>query len=1086
MKKNDKPNLGTQRLISRCVLSALALLGAAYAAAADEKTFAEVPLYLDGRTTSKLSDDFPLPKVMLLIDDSGSMEWIPGADHVFPQGSEKSRLQITKEALTRVVNEYDGKLQWGFQVLNNHNVNLPGYVTDKQVMLDTINNKLGASGGTPMTDRYYQVSQIVRDQTAARCERNFMVVMSDGDANGSQVAGGGWEYVYNSMGQVSGYRPIQSGVRPLYANNTINDAYFGEKTGGQYQSSARWIASRNVWSINIWDTVWDRDNGLGWFSKTLATKDFKSSGVDIYGKSWNGVAEDPRDPNNPTESIYKNQLVQTYTVGFGEGLSAEGRKYLENGASSAGNYFDARNADDLVGAFAKIFSSIENSAKFKGLDPTPSAAAPAVTNPGASSAAAVVEVDNATWSSRLKFYQINSDGTVNADAFSEPSFANRKTIINDGKTNRLVVNLADNDMSNANFGLSDTNAADKLEWRDALLKWTARSQDDTEISNLAKSKKYSQDYRIRAIGKRDLGDILDSSVNTIGDIRNGRNEFLVTAANDGMVHLFQSAANDANPYDLKLSYIPAGMERHDDQGQPTTMGHYLKSLASPNYGNTEPHRYMVNGGIVVRRTADGKGMDGLAKGQQSFLFGAMGQGGRGAYALNIGGQERTGGVENIGLNAGQDSWLSQVPLFETEKGAGNTLGYTVGMPQIGRISIQRDEIVSLTENVRYAGFLASGYSRVRGGENETALYVYEMLGQEAGSGEVKGDKAGTLIQKITVDGGVGGLSAPTLVDTDFDGVVDVAYAGDFGGSMYRFDLRGAKPSDWKVERIYKGDQTQPITAAPAISRRAANKYVVIFGTGSDVYEDDGANTDQQAIYGIFDDLSKEVVPSEIATSTSDGNTLLVQTLTPTEVSGQTAYTLSDNKIAGHKGWKINLNSDGERVVVKPTMVLRTAVISTRTYSTKAPEVKQVKSADGTKVDVCVPEEIVTGSTSSTMLLGVNAETGGQPSKRSGYVQFIKGDVGVQPYAYAGLRQPGIISFTYMDSTKLNDSPVTRDGDSGGSGTDQPFKAANTEIPNNKCFSRQAMRVLLTNSSSSFDVEGRVCGIRRLSWREIFF
>ena len=85
-----------------------------------------------------------------------------------------------------------------------------------------------------------------------------------------------------------------------------------------------------------------------------------------------------------------------------------------------------------------------------------------------------------------------------------------------------------------------------------------------------------------------------------------------------------------------------------------------------------------------------------------------------------------------------------------------------------------------------------------------------------------------------------------------------------------------------------------------------------------------------------------------------------------------------------------------------------------------------------------------------------------------------------------MKYDGITSFTYMDATKLNDSPVTRDGDSGGSGTDQPFKAPNSEIPNNKCFSRDAVRVLLTNKNESFDIEGRICGIRRLSWREIFF
>lgn len=711
-------------------------------------------------------------------------------------------------------------------------------------------------------------------------------------------------------------------------------------------------------------------------------------------------------------------------------------------------------------------------------------------------------MDSGTWSSRLKFYQINADGTVNTAAFSEPSFDNGQTILNDGTKNYLISIIGNRDKTNADFGISGGTPRDQLEWKNALLEWTARRADDNTLKTTAANNGYSQPYRVRETtpdDKRNLGDILDSSLHTIGDQVNGRNEFLITAANDGMVHLFQSQDSSTNPYDLKVSYIPAGMERDDDAGNPTTMGKYLKDVAHENYGKAIPHRYMVNGGIVVRRTA--KSSDTSKTGQRSFLFGAMGQGGRGAYALNIGGVDRSDNSD-VGLDAA--SVEDSVPLFETAKGAGNTLGYTVGTPQIGRISVERgaDGVVSLTEKVRYAGFLASGYrvkGTVAGKTNETALYVYDMLGQEADSGKAGGAAAGSLIRKIEVSGGVGGLSSPTLVDADFDGVIDVAYAGDYGGNMYRFDLRGEKPADWKVTRIYTGytdstgKATQPITAAPAVSRRSANKYVVIFGTGSDIYADDKDNTDQQAVYGIFDDLPAVTEIAKTVVTPANSGELLEQTLTSKKVTvtdpddkdkkktiETDAYTLSDNKmVAGKKGWKINLAAGGERVVVKPTMILRTAVITTRSYKV------DTKTENKGGADVCLPEVTTTGVESFTMLLGVNAETGGQPNKRSGYVQFIK-DNSVSKDYYAGLRQPGIISFTFMDPTKLNDSPVTRDGDSGGSGTDQPLKVADTEVPNNKCFSREAVRVLLTNKGTDFTVDGRICGIRRLSWREIFF
>ncbi len=46
----------------------------------------------------------------------------------------------------------------------------------------------------------------------------------------------------------------------------------------------------------------------------------------------------------------------------------------------------------------------------------------------------------------------------------------------------------------------------------------------------------------------------------------------------------------------------------------------------------------------------------------------MGQGGRGAYALNVGGQNRVTGAAT-GLNADSSAWKEEVPLFETAKGA---------------------------------------------------------------------------------------------------------------------------------------------------------------------------------------------------------------------------------------------------------------------------------------------------------------------------------------------------------------------------------------------------------------------------------
>ncbi|HFA7343022.1 TPA: pilus assembly/adherence protein PilC, partial [Neisseria gonorrhoeae] len=255
------------------------------------------------------------------------------------------------------------------------------------------------------------------------------------------------------------------------------------------------------------------------------------------------------------------------------------------------------------------------------------------------------------------------------------------------------------------------------------------------------------------------------------------------------------------------------------------------------------------------------------------------------------------------------------------------LGYTVGTPQIGKI-----------RNGKYAAFLASGYAakQIASQENKTALYVYDLK-----------DTLGTPIAKIEVKGGKGGLSSPTLVDKDLDGIVDIAYAGDRGGNMYRFDLSDSNPSKWSVSTIFEGQR--PITSAPAVSR-LADKRVVIFGTGSDLSESDVFNTDEQYIYGIFDDDNRTV---NVKVTNGTGGGLLEQVL---KEENKTLFLNKGSDGSGSKGWVVKLK-EGQRVTVKPTVVLRTAFVTIRKY----------------KDDGCGAD---------TAILGINTADGGALTPRS--------------------------------------------------------------------------------------------------------
>ncbi len=1111
---------GRHRLIHASVASALALIS--FSVQANTQQFAKVPFYLQNETAVSGQ-----PKVkhniMFLIDDSGSMQWNV-------QGKETSvwadkRITITKEALKSVLKEYGEKqrFQWGLQTLhNNGHTDTPdrmGFTDNWQDVQRRVDG-IDPGHATPITRRYYEVvKNFVMPNIKYRCQKSYVIVMSDGDANMScsnQVPGEDprlsrntnfnydRDYYYSNY-----YHRIERSANTLAYQyfgpsevKTIDDAYgpgklFDDRHGFkgyfdfpiyQYESflpenerkllcqSSKYAREyspfykRDIWVaageiiVPYWDRNYkDEKRGLRFFSRTLAEKDIKTAkdGLDDAGKSWDG------DPSDPKGVDYSKQLVQTFTVGFGEGISEVGREYLEKGASRPDWYFNAAKKEDLLEAFKTIVENIESDSKnvkFEGVSST----APATTSAGIPDMAATVHLNTGSWSSQLRFYKLNRDGTpINTTKFDQPSFNNRLTLVNDGSKTYFIDRVADNEASNADFGISDGSAKDKLEWKNALLKWTGRAGNDETIKADAETKGYSQSYRIRPTDsadsskdERNLGDILDGSVAAVGDKRDNRQEFLVAAANDGMVHIFRNDT-PSNPYDLKLSYIPAGMEREDDQGQATTLGKVLKDVARDGYGSSTPHRYMVNGGFVLRQTPD----------KQTFMFGAMGQGGRGAYALNIGAV----------ANSDRSGWNKTVPLFETEKGSGNKLGYTIGSTQIGRVSIKRNATpVNLESDVRYAGFLASGYRTedVNSADNETALYVYDMTGKEAGTkgtGSNVSD-AGKLLAKIPAPNGKGGLSTPTLVDTDFDGIVDFAYAGDRYGNMFRFDLSGETPSKWSAQMIFQGSGNQPITSAPAVSRRSKDKYVVIFGTGSEIYHSElDVATQNNAVYGIYDDTSKEAVLAK-----SD------------ELTGQTVQadgeyiSVTNNKVSeDQKGWKLALGS-GERVTVKPTMILRTAVVTIRKYK------QEVIHTNSSSTDVCLPDSTSTQTTAKTIILGVNAENGGRLGLRDARIsdknrQFIKRENNGQVYYASGMVFDGVVNFTYLNGSKADDSPVTADGDSGGTGTDKELNAT-PSVPNNKCFATQAERSLLTNSDKmhSLKVEGRKCGLKRISWRELFF
>ncbi|HFB1701386.1 TPA: pilus assembly/adherence protein PilC, partial [Neisseria gonorrhoeae] len=608
-----------------------------------------------------------------------------------------------------------------------------------------------------------------------------------------------------------------------------------------------------------------------------------------------------------------------------------------------------------------------------------------------------------------------NDGEIKS---RQPSFNGRQTIIrlDDGvhliKLNgskdevAAFVNLNGNNTGkNDTFGIvKEANVnLDADEWKKVLLPWTVRGPDnDNKFKSInQKPEKYSQRYRIRDNnGNRDLGDIVNSPITAVGG-------YLATAANDGMVHIFKKTGTDERGYELKLSYIPGTMPRqyfdNDTSAlKDSTLAQELRTFAEKGYVGD---RYGVDGGFVLRQVE-------LSGQKHVFMFGAMGLGGRGAYALD--------------LSKINENYPAAAPLFDVKNGDNNgknrvkvELGYTVGTPQIGK-----------TQNGKYAAFLASGYAAkdINSNDNKTALYVYDL-----------GNTLGTPIAKIDVPGGKGGLSSPTLVDKDLDGIVDIAYAGDRGGNMYRFDLSNSDPNKWSAKAIFEG--TKPITSAPAVSR-LKDKRVVIFGTGSDLTEDDVLDTKEQYIYGIFDD-DKGTVNVKVTNGTGGG--LLEQVLSE---ENKTLFLNKRSDGSGSKGWVVKLK-EGQRVTVKPTVVLRTAFVTIRKYKDDGcgadTAILGINTADGGALTPRSARPIVPDHNSVAQYSG-HKKTAGGKSVPIGCMWKNGKTVCPNGYVYD---KP--VNVRYLDETETDGFSTTADGDAGGSGIDP---AGRRPGKNNRCFSKK--------------------------------
>ena len=1017
--------------------------------------FADVPLNLQNKST--ISTAYKIkPNITFYIDDSGSMR------ESMEDGSSLSKFDSVKETLYDVVNTYRNDFFFGMQPMNNHRSD-PIFNqflnTTNQADFDLLNkeiDELWSWGYTPTTARLFAIARnLVMNKLKYRCQKSYLILLSDGEPVPR------WDPP-DSDASFDGYFDGQGRDDEFLARDDTLPIL-------QYYTTTR--RTQNWGKFIYMDNITD-DFGHG------IRIDARPRTTDDAGKPW-----DSPDPlayltGNPPNFT---QTVTTFTIGYGLGPEwTFGNQYLKFGASPKPDYdpvtnpnsryfFNANSHQEVMNAFQTIFKEIQGQTATSMQEVVVTAPTLGESNTKLQNLMIKTKIETDSWSSQLCFHNFNESDEELKYCHKQPSFNNRQLVLNDGQNSYLYPNTLQG-LDNQTFKIPDNNNLNHNEWLDGLLNWFSRhSNQDIKQEN------FVLDYRQRNNkanygSTRNMGDIINNPIETIGDSEFNKQKYLITSANDGMVYVFRAANNDNNPYDLKFNYMPMAIERESTDGSDLVR-HYYKDLTNNAYGKdpAHPHRYLLNGGFTVAQTPAYPN-----KPKQIFMVSNMGQAGRGAFAINIGGKDLVTGSPIAAENINNANWYKDLFLFQTPSGANNQFGYTVGTPQVAIIRVNRDQNASNTSynnHLRETALINNGfnYPGIDNVNNESALYIYDVLGVDVGINSFQriGDAKGTLIKKLTATDGKGGLAAPTVYDINDDGVADLIYAGDYNGNLYRFDIRDPNPDKWKVKRIFTANG--PITAEPALFKpdydandpRINHKVIVVFGTGSDLYQNDLTNKDQQAIYGIYDDHDDD------NTAAITKNQLLQQTMTY-DADGRIGQ-LSNNPFSSSqfKGWYFNLNTDGERIVTAIDQLLTTGIVMTRTFGTHVTN----NNSNSSSNDPCQAESSTETSSTLSRLTQFDARTGGALGSKSPRIK-LKNEANF----YNSISMSGLIGMRISTEFEYNNFKAGVSGNQKIPGSAPTRKDCLRELPHG----------MLSNDQPIGFENIPMCSIsfKQLSWREI--
>lgn len=906
----------------------------------------------------------PVPNVIVTVDDSGSM-----SSRV--AGSSKTKIQALKEVLWRQFGNgthkgriEDDRLRLAWQSMNDH-PGIPAGGTRSMKSLSgahrqnfvTFVNGLRASGGTPsgamlvnalnymrtpkgLNSPWADTPGVAQNTPYAACRRAYHIFLTDGIGSrpGARSTGDG---VVQTFPDGNRYEPgaEQSRVYRDGFSSTMADVAF------------------EAWATDLQPDI---SNGVRPIVRKAGTETFGSTVLQEY---WN--------PKNDPATW---QHLNTYTIGFGAesytwsgepiwdkvGNDTYGGSYskLVTGQVQWGNQVAAELWHIAINSRAKFYPALNDTALDKAFDEIFDNIIDDTSKPIGSLVASARSLSNGLLAYKSTYATANWSGSVIANAvdgltggvstqetwnaaalLDQPSYDwSSRFILSFNGTSGFAWNNFNSlpAVVRAKLNTNSAGVTDNLGTaRHAFLRGD-RSREKNQASGV---------FRERASR---LGDIVNSGLWYVGRpnaniSENGYSSFrsnysnrlpmVYVGGNDGMLHGFAGATNSNGSIvggSERLAFVPQGVAEGE-----------LRRLTDPDY----THRYFVDGSPF-----SGDVYLGASTGWRTLLIGTLGLGGKGYFALDITDPSRFSNANAASL-----------VLLDSTATADRDIGHITAAPVMDEaVDAQSPQIVKLNNN-RWAVILGNGYNST----NEAPVLLVQYL---------DGDRALLKLSpcRLPVEAtactfkGTNGLSAPTTVDANADGKVDVVYAGDIQGHVWRFDLNSADDQQWHaafeaqplfVAKAADG-QRLPITAAPYWLPHPNGGIMLTFGTGVALTDADRTSARVNMILGLHD-ISKfqsgtggVAVTDGVVINSTAGNgmpsNLVQQTITGNLThNGKKYFTGSSNPVnyggaSPHRGWFLAMPHTGQRLIHNPYLWTSSMVA--------VPTV--VPSTGSTEVDAC--------------------------------------------------------------------------------------------------------------------------------------